>query len=257
VAETRSAADASDDWHAIGKAAPADGQDHSTAPPLPAAGPQPSTAQDASARPATDGQFPSGTASGFSDMRLIGQLANTYIVCEGPEGLLLIDQHAAHERILFEQLSRRDSAAGVKSQKLLVPETVELDFSGAAALKPMLPRLDELGLQVEPFGGNTFVVRALPAPLAGRDPAGLVKELAEQALQMGIAAHLATFLDACRMVVACHDALRAHQRLDDSHMKALLRQLDGCENPSHCPHGRPTWVKWDLAELEKMFKRKI
>jgi DNA mismatch repair protein MutL len=254
VAENGSGTGASEQWQTIGRDAPAEGEVPSVEPPSSPAG----TAPAAPDRPGTNGRaLPGGAAGGFSDMRLIGQLANTYIVCEGRGGLLIIDQHAAHERILFEQLSRRDSAAGVNSQKLLVPETVELDFSEAAALKPLLPKLDDIGLQMEPFGGNTFVVRALPAPLAGRDPAGLVKELAEQALQLGTAAHLATFLDACRMVTACHDALRAHQRLDDAHLKALLRQLDDCENPSHCPHGRPTWVKWDLAELEKMFKRKI
>ena len=194
-------------------------------------------------------------AGGFGGMRLIGQLANTYIVCEGPSGLMLVDQHAAHERILFEQLSRQGARAGAKSQNLLVPETVEVDFREAAALAAILPKLDELGLQIEPFGGNTFVVRALPAALADRDARRIVNELAEQAVELGNTAHLTTFLDACRMVAACHGAIRARQRLDEKQMQALLRQLDACENPAHCPHGRPIWVCWDMSELEKMFKR--
>ena len=259
VAEKISDTSTHGDWQPVGKTSLPAGQTSRMKEALPAderrtpCGTQSKThgSQEALDIPRS-GSEPSG---GFSELRLIGQLANTYIVCEGPSGLLLIDQHAAHERILFEQLSKRDAASGAKSQKLLVPETVELDFSEAAALTPILPKLDELGLQIEPFGGNTFVVRALPAPLAERDSAKLVKELAEQAVHLGDAAQLATFLDACRMIVACHDAIRAHQRLDDSHMEAMLRQLDGCENPSHCPHGRPTWVRWEMAELEKMFKR--
>ena len=124
-----------------------------------------------------------------------------------------------------------------------------------AALEPILPQLDDTGLKVEPFGGNTFVVRAVPAALAERDAVKIVKEIAEQAVELGNSAELTTFIDACRMVAACHSAIRAKQRLNDRQMQALLQQLDRCENPSHCPHGRPTWVCLGMSDLEKMFKR--
>jgi DNA mismatch repair protein MutL len=198
-----------------------------------------------------------GDRADFGELRVIGQLANSYIVCEGPHGLLLVDQHAAHERILFEQLAQKAAAAGPRSQALLMPETVELGFREAAALEPMLERLSQLGLSIEPFGGNTLVVKAVPAAMAERDVRPLVTELAEQMVLLGSDAGLGQALDACRMVVACHGAIRAHQRLDERQMSALLGQLDACENPSHCPHGRPTWVRWELAELERMFKRTL
>jgi DNA mismatch repair protein MutL len=259
VAEKGPNGSTADRWQPFGNdAAPGRQPDRIGPSSKPAEQPPPTgkTPEASSGRgPDADTPPVSSQAGSFGEMRLIGQLANTYIVCEGPSGLLLIDQHAAHERILFEQLSRQESASGVTSQKLLVPETVELDFGEAAALTPILPKLDRLGFEIEPFGGNTFVVRAMPAPLAERDARKIVKDLAEQAAQLGNAAQLTTFLDACRMVVACHEAIRAHQRLDDQHMQALLRQLDHCENPSHCPHGRPTWVRWEMSDLEKMFKR--
>jgi len=198
-----------------------------------------------------------GNGAGFAELRVIGQLANSYIVCEGPEGLLLVDQHAAHERILFEQLAKKAASAGSRSQKLLLPETVELDFREAAALEPQLERLNRMGLSIEPFGGNAYVVRAVPAALAGRDIRPLVAELAEKMVQLGGAADIEQALDACRMVIACHGAIRARQRLDERQMSGLLDQLDACENPSHCPHGRPTWVRWGMGELEKMFKRTL
>ena len=260
VAEKRSPAAEADDWRPIKPVDTASGELSPTEPSLPAAvyrspdesRPVTEQREKAALENSIPGADPIG---GFSDLRLIGQLANTYLVCEDPSGLLLIDQHAAHERILFEELSRRDQKSGAKSQRLLVPETVELDFSEAAALKSLLPKLDQLGLQIEPFGGNTLVVRTLPTPLADKDPGKIVRELAEQAVQLGNDSQLVTYIDACRMVVACHDAIRAHQRLDDRQMRVLLSQLDSCENPSHCPHGRPTWVKIDQAELQKRFKR--
>ena len=260
VAEKRPLAAGADDWRQIEPDGIASGKMSPTEPTLSAAVYR-SSEESRPAEEPRDKEVPDNSRpgadpiGGFSDLRLIGQLANTYLVCEDPSGLLLIDQHAAHERILFEQLSRRDQKSGAKSQRLLVPETVELDFSEAAALKSLLPKLDQLGLQIEPFGGNTFVVRTLPAPLADKDSGKIVRELAEQAVQLGTDSELVTYLDACRMVVACHDAIRAHQRLDDHHMRILLRQLDDCENPSHCPHGRPTWVRIDQAELQKRFKR--
>ena len=191
----------------------------------------------------------------FGDMRVIGQLHNTYIICEAEAGLILIDQHAAHERILFETLSARSADRKPASQRLLVPETIELGFREAGVLSEILPDLLALGLEIEPFGGNTFVVKAVPVLLADRQVTPLVVEIVETIVEVGATPGLAEALDKCRMVMACHGAIRANQALTDKQIRGLLNQLDECRNPSHCPHGRPTWLRWELRTLEKSFKR--
>jgi len=193
----------------------------------------------------------------FGDMRLIGQFHNTYIVCESEEGLILIDQHAAHERVLFEQFSARSTDAQKSAQRLLVPETVELGYREAGILEKIIPDLKELGLEIEPFGGNTFVVKAVPVLLAEREVKPVIIEIVEKIVEIGSAPGLAEALDKCRMIMACHGAIRANQALSETQIKGLLSQLDGCRNPSHCPHGRPTWIHWEIRNLEKSFKRVV
>jgi DNA mismatch repair protein MutL len=170
----------------------------------------------------------------FGDLRLIGQFHNSYILCEYGDGLVLIDQHAAHERVLFEQLKNRSLDSRNSAQRLLVPEPLDFGYREAEILRNLIPDLHSLGLEVEPFGGNTFVIKSVPAMLADRD----VKAI-----------------DQCLILIACHGAVRANQQLTDEQIRALLDQLDGCDTPSNCPHGRPTWVRWSLRELEKSFKR--
>ena len=189
---------------------------------------------------------------GFAGMRVIGQLKNAYILCEAENGLVLIDQHAAHERILYEQLGRGSAAA---SQALLVPETVELGFREARALEAAMPALRESGLEVEPFGGATVVVKALPAVLAGREAGPLVLELAAAAAAADGAPEAPALLERFRHLAACHAAIRAGQVLTLPQMQALLMQMDACANPCHCPHGRPTYVTYELGVIERAFKR--
>ena len=192
---------------------------------------------------------------GFSSMRIIGQFHNTYIVCESEGGLILIDQHAAHERVLYEQFSARSTGAPKSAQRLLVPETVELGYREAGVLEKMIPELKDIGLDIEPFGGNTFVVKAVPVLLAGREIKPVLIEIVEKIAEIGSAPGFAKALDQSRMVMACHGAIRANQALSGAQIKGLLSQLDGCHNPSHCPHGRPTWIHWDMRSLDKSFKR--
>jgi len=191
----------------------------------------------------------------FGDMRVIGQLHGTYIVCEADAGLILIDQHAAHERILFEQFSARSAEQKPPVQRLLVPETIDLGFREAGVLTNILADLKDLGLEIEPFGGNTFVVKAVPVLLAEREVKPLIIEIVEKMVEVGAAPGLSEALDKCRMVMACHGAIRANQALSEPQIRGLLKQLDDCHNPSHCPHGRPTWLRWELKSLEKSFKR--
>jgi DNA mismatch repair protein MutL len=193
----------------------------------------------------------------FASLRVIGQLRNTYVICESEDGLLLIDQHAAHERIYYEQLKKQAAGKTTAVQNLLVLETVELGFREAEGLAHHLADLSELGLQIEPFGGNTFVIKAVPAMLAGQAIKPLVIEIAEKLAATGYSDDLEASIDATIQLMACHGAIRASQSLSERQIEVLLQQLDGCANPSHCPHGRPTWVQLSLYEMEKMFKRKV
>jgi len=192
---------------------------------------------------------------GFAGMRVIGQLRDTYILCEAEDGLILIDQHAAHERVLYDRLTRRADAFRQAAQALLVPETVDLGFREAQALEALMPQLGELGLEVEPFGGGTVVVKAVPGFLSGREVRPLLTEIAEAAAGSESPANPQEALDFCRQRAACHGAIRAGQSLTSAQMQDLLRQLDECGNLSHCPHGRPTWLKWEMGVIERSFKR--
>lgn len=196
----------------------------------------------------------------FSGLRVVGQIRNTYIICEAQDALVLIDQHAAHERVLFEQLSKSAETTGTIRQTLLLPETVELGFREADILERMIPELKHFGLEVEPFGGNTFAIKAVPDFLQGRAAKPLVLDLVEK-IAAGAGGRAPSGLKAvqeqCLILIACHGAIRANQQLTEEQMKALLAQLDECATPSHCPHGRPTWIRWSSGSLEKSFRRTV
>jgi DNA mismatch repair protein MutL len=191
----------------------------------------------------------------FSDLTVIGQYKGTYIICESYDGLMLIDQHAAHERIVFEQLKRQSNEHRPASQRLLLPETIDLGFREAQILEKLAPELDRFGLEIEPFGGNTFVVKSIPTLIDNADIQGLVTQLVEKTAEIGVGVEMETILDECLMLIACHNAIRAHQQLTETQIKAMLEQLDACDNPSHCPHGRPIWILWSVKDLEKQFQR--
>jgi len=191
----------------------------------------------------------------FAELKIIGQVHNTYIICESDQGLVLIDQHAAHERVLYEYLKGRYKGQRGPDQSLLIPETVDLGYREAEILEKLIPELCKLGLEIEPFGGNTFAVKSAPAILAGREIRPLVVEMVEKTAETGSGPGLENGIDKCLILMACHGAIRANQALTDTEIKTLLDQLDQCENPSHCPHGRPTWIKWSKGEVEKMFGR--
>lgn len=192
-------------------------------------------------------------ARGFADLNVIGQFHGTYIICQGADGLILIDQHAAHERIVYERL--RQPAGRIESQRLLMPETVELGFAEAPILEKLIPRLNEMGLEIEPFGGTTFVVKSVPVLLDDQSIEQVVIELVDKAGEALLGGGLEKVIDRCRMVMACHNAVRANQRLTREQIQWMLAQLDQCADPSHCPHGRPTSIRWTVRQLEKAFKR--
>ncbi len=193
----------------------------------------------------------------FSDLMIIGQIHNTYIICEYGEGLVVVDQHAAHERIVYEQLRQRSDGLANVSQKLIIPETFDLGYREAEIIEKMIPDLLKLGLEIESFGGSTYIIKAVPALLAEREIKPVVIEIIENMTSTGFSPGIEKTMDECVILMACHSAIRAGQSLSIEQMKDLMKQLDRCENPSHCPHGRPIWIHWTSKSLEKLFKRII
>jgi DNA mismatch repair protein MutL len=191
----------------------------------------------------------------FSDLKVIGQCHDTYILLEYDQGLILLDHHAAHERILYESLKKKSSEIKKGSQQLLVPETFDMGFAESDILEKIIPSFENIGLYIEPFGGNTFVVKAVPALFEGKEIQPLIREIIEKILETGIFRDLTSTMDTSYKLMACHGAIRAGQKLSQMQIKGLLQQLDECETPSNCPHGRPTWIRWELKFLEKSFHR--
>ncbi len=188
-------------------------------------------------------------------LRLIGQIGATYIVAEGPDGLYLIDQHAAHERILFEKLIAQHDLNRIPAQALLAPSTITLPHGSASLLESQLPLLAHLGFQVEEFGPDTFQVRAMPAMFAGSDPVAALRAVVEdfeedeQPLQNEVEKKLAARV--CKRM-----AVKAGQTLSAEEQRALLTDLEKCESPRTCPHGRPTMIHLSVETLERQFGRK-
>lgn len=192
----------------------------------------------------------------FGDLAVIGQFQNTYILCESADALFVIDQHAAHERIVFERLKTRHlQNTQPRMQQLVLPETVELGFKEAALLQQALGTLASLGLEIDHFGGNTFAVKAVPALIADQPVTPLITDIAESLAAFDDATGPARAMEECLILMACHGAIRARQRLTDREIRELLAQLDACEDPFHCPHGRPTFARWSAGTIEKTFKR--
>jgi DNA mismatch repair protein MutL len=203
----------------------------------------------------TSGQTELWPRKRFADLKVIGQFHDTYILCESLDRIVLIDQHAAHERIIFDQLKNRSQASKKSAQKLLIPETIDLGYREAKILEELIPDLNELGLEIEPFGGNTFVVKSVPSLLENKEIKPLVIQIVEKMAQIGFTTGLEKVIDQCLILMACHGAIRANQKLSNEQIKGLLDQLDHCDQPSNCPHGRPTWISWSIKDLEKSFKR--
>jgi DNA mismatch repair protein MutL len=197
----------------------------------------------------------------FAEQRLLGQALATYLVLETGQGLLLVDQHAAHERVLYERLRLEWRERSVASQGLLVPVPVSLDPASGAALADALPGLGRLGFDVEPFGDSSFAVRGIPALLAGCDPADLLRELAAELAAgeaRGLAGERPSLAAADRLFagLACHAARRKGELLPPPEQQALLAALDAIPWAPTCPHGRPVAVPVEIAELERRFARR-
>ena len=186
----------------------------------------------------------------------LAQFHDTYIIAQTRDGVVIVDQHAAHERLVYERLKRQREEEGIAAQPLLIPEVVTLDPAGAEALLAAADDLAALGLHVEPFGDDAVAVREVPAVLADGDIAGLVRDVAADLLASELPLSLSERLDHVLATMACHHSVRAGRRLTGEEMNALLREMERTPRSAQCNHGRPTWVKLTLSDVEKLFGRK-
>ena len=186
-------------------------------------------------------------------LRVVGQVRLTYIVAESPDGMYLVDQHAAHERVLFDRIVRRAARREVQSQPLLAPAAVELTPGQAATLKAQQEFLAAYGFEVEEFGGSGYLVRAVPAILVTQDPAKSLLDILDLAAFDGLLKEREDILAAS---LACHSAIRAGQSMTEPEMRALLEQLEEADSPHTCPHGRPTLIHFSSYHMEREFGRR-
>ncbi|AHE52840.1 hypothetical protein NX02_05515 [Sphingomonas sanxanigenens DSM 19645 = NX02] len=185
-----------------------------------------------------------------------GQVAKTYIVAEAEDGLVIVDQHAAHERLVLERMRRAMDGGAVARQALLIPEVVELEETACDRLDARAAELAEFGLELERFGPAAMLVRATPAMLGQGDVKGLVADLADELAAFGEALSLREKLDHVAATMACHGSVRAGRVLSVAEMNALLREMEVTPRSGQCNHGRPTWVKLAHGDIERLFGRK-
>jgi len=184
------------------------------------------------------------------------QVHETYIVAQTGDGIVIVDQHAAHERLVYERMKAAMADGGVARQMLLIPEVIELDEASAARVAARAVELADLGLVLEAFGGNSIVVREVPALLGETDVAGLVRDLADDLAAVDDALTLKDRLGDVCGTMACHGSVRAGRRLNGAEMNALLRQMEVTPHAGQCNHGRPTYVELKLKDIERLFGRR-
>ena len=185
-----------------------------------------------------------------------GQLHETYIIAQTRDGIVLVDQHAAHERLVLERMKLQLAASGAERQMLLLPEVVELEEDAAGRLLERAGELAELGLTIEAFGAGAVVVRETPALLGETDVAGLLRDLADELAEWDLALSLKDRLDDVMSTMACHGSVRAGRRLTVDEMNALLREMERTPRSGQCNHGRPTYVELRLDDIERLFGRR-
>jgi len=191
----------------------------------------------------------------FPGMKIIGQYAGNYILAQDGEDLVVIDQHAAHERIGFEKLRDQFNKGGVKSQQLLFPVVIDLEREASALLNDHLDELHRFGFEVEPFGGHSFAVKAVPSILQDAEIERLLRDVADDLERLDRSGSVQAEIDRALIRMACHGVVRSGQVLSPEEMSALLRDLEQVDFRAHCPHGRPVMHRWARTDLEKLFKR--
>ncbi|MBM2837922.1 MAG: mismatch repair protein MutL [Deltaproteobacteria bacterium] len=203
-----------------------------------------------------EGQGEGGVVEFFSSLTVLGRVGGTYIVCSTGNDLCLIDQHAAHERIAFERLKKTYRDSRPESQTLLIPEVVDLPQSEGMLIGEHLEVLSRTGLEVEHFGGDTFVIKSVPAALSDKNIRGLVRDIADELAHSGRTKSIDELMERLFSRMACHSAVEGGDYMDPREIAALLRDLDSIDFSSNCPHGRPVFVMLSQVEIEKMFGRR-
>lgn len=198
------------------------------------------------AAPATEG------GGALPPLRVLGEVLTTYIVAEGPDGLYLIDQHAAHERVVYESLTARTAGGEPEVQGLLEPLPIELSPAEDAVLSTVRPELARLGFSLEHFGDRAYLLRSVPAAVGGSDAGALLHDLLHELSGAG----RTDAFERLAITVACHSAVRAGKQLTHEEMRRLIQQLERCAQPRTCPHGRPTIIRFDSNQLERLFGRR-
>lgn len=197
-------------------------------------------------------------ASGIPNSKFFSPLAqihDSFIIAQSSDGMAIIDQHAAHERVLFEKLQDQFRSGSIPVQNLLIPAQIELGPAQSALLAEYLPELDKIGLHVEDFGKGTFMIKGVPSLLAGTDYKQLLLDILDEVNVHGTSRTMNSFRDEVLSVMACHPAIKVHRKLDVREMEALLHDLFLCRMPHTCPHGRPVTVQFSMDNIKKMFKR--
>lgn len=208
---------------------------------------------DPNSRPTALAQPPAPNARAF---RILGVIHKLYVLMESDEGLVLMDQHAAHERVLFEQMRRAMEQEGVPAQRLLIPLTLQVSPRDYDLLSRSLPVLHKLGIEAESFGGNAFKVDALPAFLKTDDPLALLRDVMDELAGASSRTSALRLGEDMIATTVCRHAVKANDYLREPELRKLLEDLLACEMPYCCPHGRPTLIQISLAELERKFGRR-
>jgi DNA mismatch repair protein MutL len=183
------------------------------------------------------------------------QLHETYIIAQTPTGMVIVDAHAAHERLVYERLKRQMAETGVAAQALLIPEIVDLGAAEASRLLELAPELRRLGLTVEAFGGSAVAVREVPAVLGQVDAARLVRDVLDELADLGASGLVQARIEAVLSRMACHGSVRSGRKMRAEEMNALLREMEATPLSGQCNHGRPTHVELRLADIERLFGR--
>jgi DNA mismatch repair protein MutL len=192
----------------------------------------------------------------FSSLRYLGQLQLTYLICEAADELVLIDQHAAHERVEFQRLmERRQNRQDIATQRLLFPSTIEVSPSHVALAEEVAPLWAQLGYEIEPFGKSAIAVKSVPAGMRGADPSQVLRDLLDDWLEAGASRAVESRLENMLATIACHCAVRAGDRLSSHEVEALLCSMDQVDFRTHCPHGRPVLLRMSIDEIARRFGR--
>jgi DNA mismatch repair protein MutL len=185
----------------------------------------------------------------------LAQLAGVYVLAQNEQGLVIVDMHAAHERIMYEKLKTALEGSRVPTQQLLIPATLQVSALEAATVEESAETLALLGFEMASLSPTTIAVRAVPAPLQNADPAALARDVLSELAEFGASRVLTERRDEMLATMACHAAVRANRSLSTAEMNALLREMEATERSGQCNHGRPTWTQVSLAELDRLFLR--